>query len=211
MQQEINKAIDILRKGGVILYPTDTIWGIGCDATNSEAVEKIYKIKQRAESKAMLVLINDSSELDKYVESVPDIAYELIDVTVKPLTIIYDDAIGLASNLIASDGSVGIRVTKEEFSNQLCKRLKKPIVSTSANISGEKTPATFREIDNAILDSVDYVVNYIRNFCWCFLIDKGRILFKIYFFHSLPLRQRHSPTIFVLGVILEYNSVSPSP
>ena len=147
MQQEINKAIDILRKGGVILYPTDTIWGIGCDATNSEAVEKIYKIKQRAESKAMLVLINDSSELDKYVESVPDIAYELIDVTVKPLTIIYDDAIGLASNLIASDGSVGIRVTKEEFSNQLCKRLKKPIVSTSANISGEKTPATFREID----------------------------------------------------------------
>ena len=160
MQQEINKAIDILRKGGVILYPTDTIWGIGCDATNSEAVEKIYKIKQRAESKAMLVLINDSSELDKYVESVPDIAYELIDVTVKPLTIIYDDAIGLASNLIASDGSVGIRVTKEEFSNQLCKRLKKPIVSTSANISGEKTPATFREIDNAILDSVDYVVNY---------------------------------------------------
>lgn len=160
MQQEINKAIDILRKGGVILYPTDTIWGIGCDATNSEAVEKIYKIKQRAESKAMLVLINDSSELDKYVESVPDIAYELIDVAVKPLTIIYDDAIGLASNLIASDGSVGIRVTKEEFSNQLCKRLKKPIVSTSANISGEKTPATFREIDNAILDSVDYVVNY---------------------------------------------------
>lgn len=160
MQQEINKAIDILRKGGVILYPTDTIWGIGCDATNSEAVEKIYKIKQRAESKAMLVLINDSSELDKYVESVPDIAYELIDVTVKPLTIIYDDAIGLASNLIASDGSVGIRVTKEEFSNQLCKRLKKPIVSTSANISGKKTPATFREIDNAILDSVDYVVNY---------------------------------------------------
>lgn len=160
MQQEINKAIDVLKKGGVILYPTDTIWGIGCDATNPAAVEKIYKIKQRAESKAMLVLINDSSELDKYVETVPDIAYELIDVAVKPLTIIYDEAIGLASNLIASDGSIGIRVTKEEFSHQLCKRFRKPIVSTSANVSGNKSPATFREIDNAILESVDYVVNY---------------------------------------------------
>ena len=160
MQQEINKAIDVLKKGGVILYPTDTIWGIGCDATNPAAVEKIYKIKQRAESKAMLVLINDSSELDKYVETVPDIAYDLIDVAVKPLTIIYDEAIGLASNLIASDGSIGIRVTKEEFSHQLCKRFRKPIVSTSANVSGKKSPATFREIDNAILESVDYVVNY---------------------------------------------------
>lgn len=160
MQQEINKAIDVLKKGGVILYPTDTIWGIGCDATNPAAVEKIYKIKQRAESKAMLVLINDSSQLDKYVETVPDIAYELIDVAVKPLTIIYDEAIGLASNLIASDGSIGIRVTKEEFSHQLCKRFRKPIVSTSANVSGKKSPATFREIDNAILESVDYVVNY---------------------------------------------------
>lgn len=160
MQQEINKAIDVLKKGGVILYPTDTIWGIGCDATNPAAVEKIYKIKQRAESKAMLVLINDSSELDKYVETVPDIAYELIDVAVKPLTIIYDEAIGFASNLIASDGSIGIRVTKEEFSHQLCKRFRKPIVSTSANVSGKKSPATFREIDNAILESVDYVVNY---------------------------------------------------
>ena len=160
MQQEINKAIDVLKKGGVILYPTDTIWGIGCDATNPAAVEKIYKIKQRAESKAMLVLINDSSELDKYVETVPDIAYELIDVAVRPLTIIYDEAIGLASNLIASDGSIGIRVTKEEFSHQLCKRFRKPIVSTSANVSGKKSPATFREIDNAILESVDYVVNY---------------------------------------------------
>ncbi len=163
MQQEINKAIDVLKKGGVILYPTDTIWGIGCDATNPAAVEKIYKIKQRAESKAMLVLINDSSELDKYVETVPDIAYELIDVAVRPLTIIYDGAIGLASNLIASDGSIGIRVTKEEFSHQLCKRFRKPIVSTSANVSGKKSPATFREIDNAILESVDYVVNYRQN------------------------------------------------
>lgn len=163
MQQEINKAIDVLKKGGVILYPTDTIWGIGCDATNPAAVEKIYKIKQRAESKAMLVLINDSSELDKYVETVPDIAYELIDVAVKPLTIIYDEAIGLASNLIASDGSIGIRVTKEEFSHQLCKRFRKPIVSTSANVSGKKSPAIFREIDNAILESVDYVVNYRQN------------------------------------------------
>lgn len=163
MQQEINKAIDVLKKGGVILYPTDTIWGIGCDATNPAAVEKIYKIKQRAESKAMLVLINDSSELDKYVETVPDIAYELIDVAVRPLTIIYDEAIGLASNLIASDGSIGIRVTKEEFSHQLCKRFRKPIVSTSANVSGKKSPATFREIDNAILESVDYVVNYRQN------------------------------------------------
>ena len=163
MQQEINKAIDVLKKGGVILYPTDTIWGIGCDATNPAAVEKIYKIRQRAESKAMLVLINDSSELDKYVETVPDIAYELIDVAVRPLTIIYDEAIGLASNLIASDGSIGIRVTKEEFSHQLCKRFRKPIVSTSANVSGKKSPATFREIDNAILESVDYVVNYRQN------------------------------------------------
>ena len=160
MQEDINKAIEVLRKGGIILYPTDTIWGIGCDATNPEAVEKIYRIKRRAESKAMLVLMSGVAELERYVENVPEIAYDLIDVAVRPLTIIYDKAVGLAPNLVAEDGSIGIRITQEAFSSQLCRRFRKPIVSTSANISGTSGPLGFRDISPEIIDAVDYVVGY---------------------------------------------------
>jgi L-threonylcarbamoyladenylate synthase len=160
MQEDINKAIEVLRKGGIILYPTDTIWGIGCDATNSEAVEKVYRIKRRAESKAMLVLMSGIAELERYVENVPEIAYDLIDVAVRPLTIIYDKAVGLAPNLVAEDGSIGIRITQEAFSSQLCRRFRKPIVSTSANISGTSGPLGFRDIAPEIIDAVDYVVGY---------------------------------------------------
>lgn len=160
MQEDINKAIEVLRKGGIILYPTDTIWGIGCDATNPEAVEKVYRIKRRAESKAMLVLMSGVAELERYVENVPEIAYDLIDVAVRPLTIIYDKAVGLAPNLVAEDGSIGIRITQEAFSSQLCRRFRKPIVSTSTNISGTSGPLGFRDISPEIIDAVDYVVGY---------------------------------------------------
>ena len=163
MQEEINKAIETLRKGGIILYPTDTIWGIGCDATNPAAVEKIYRLKQRAESKAMLVLMSSVAELERYVEEVPEIAYDLIDVAVRPLTVIYDNAVGLADNLVAKDGSIGIRITQEAFSSQLCRRFRKPIVSTSANISGTPSPINFQDISREIIDAVDYVVNFRRD------------------------------------------------
>lgn len=160
MKDDINKSIDVLRNGGVILYPTDTIWGLGCDATNPKAVEKIYNIKQRVESKAMLVLISNVADLERYVDNVPEIAYDLIEAAIRPMTIIYDNAVGLAQNLVAKDNSVGIRVTQEEFSSQLCKRFRKPIVSTSANISGTLSPTNFSEISKEIIDAVDYVVNY---------------------------------------------------
>lgn len=160
MQEEIKKAVEVLKNGGIILYPTDTIWGIGCDATNAAAVAKIYKIKQRSESKSMLILLGNAYDIEKYVSEVPDIAYDLINVSDKPLTIIYDQAINVADNLINSDGSIGIRVTNEIFSKELCKRFRQPIVSTSANISGQQPPQTFQEIDNAIINSVDYVVKF---------------------------------------------------
>jgi L-threonylcarbamoyladenylate synthase len=160
MEEDIKKACDVLSKGGVILYPTDTIWGIGCDATNEEAVKKIYAIKQRADSKSMLVLLDSSAKIDYYVSDFPDIALDLIELSEKPLTIIYSGAKNLAPNLIAEDGSVGIRISQENFSKELCRRFKKPIVSTSANISGNPSPANFPEIESAIIDAVDYVVNY---------------------------------------------------
>ena len=143
MKDEIKKACEVLQKGGVILYPTDTVWGIGCDATNEEAVKRVFEIKQRADSKAML-------KVDFYVQDVPSVAWDLIEMTTKPLTIIYDGARNLAPNLIAADGSVGIRVTSEEFSKQLCFRFRKAIVSTSANISGQPAPAVFSEITEEI-------------------------------------------------------------
>ena len=162
MEEEIKKACDVLLKGGIILYPTDTIWGIGCDATNSEAVKKIYEIKKRADSKAMLVLIDSTAKLDYYVGDFPEIALDLIELSEKPLTIIYSGARNVAPNLIAEDGSLGIRVSKEEFSKKLCQRLKKPLVSTSANISGMPSPANFSEISPEVINAVDYVVNYRR-------------------------------------------------
>ena len=160
MQQDIKKAIETLRNGGVILYPTNTVWGIGCDATNEEAVRRVYEIKRRDDSKSMLVLLDNPAKLQTYVADVPDIAWDLIELADKPLTIIYDGAKNLASNLIADDGSIGIRVTAEMFSAELCRQFRKPIVSTSANASGEKAPAIFREISEEIKNAVDYVVGY---------------------------------------------------
>ncbi len=147
-----------MNEGGIILYPTDTIWGIGCDATNEDAVRRVYEIKQRSDSKAMLVLVNSAVKVDFYVRDVPEIAWDLIELADKPLTIIYSGARHLASNLVAEDGSVGIRVTDEEFSKRLCQQFRKAIVSTSANISGQPSPANFSEISEDIKSAVDYIV-----------------------------------------------------
>lgn len=160
---DMAKAVEVMKDGGIVLYPTDTVWGIGCDATNSEAVKKIYELKQRVDSKSMLVLVGSEGELQRTVRTVPDAAWMLIEAAVRPLTIIYDHPIGVAPELLAEDGSLGIRITDELFSKTLCQRLRRPIVSTSANISGQKTPKTFAEIDDAIKNGVDYVVNYRRN------------------------------------------------
>ncbi|MDD2300271.1 MAG: L-threonylcarbamoyladenylate synthase [Fermentimonas sp.] len=162
MQEDIKKAIEVLKTGGIILYPTDTIWGIGCDATNEEAVKRIYDLKQRDDSKSMLVLLDNPAKLQTYVQDVPDIAWDLIDLTDKPLTIIYEGAKNLATNLVAPDGSIGIRITDEMFSRELCKQFRKPIVSTSANISGEPSPSKFSKISSEIKNGVDYIVNYRR-------------------------------------------------
>jgi len=160
MIEDIKAALEVLHKGGVILYPTDTIWGLGCDACNEEAVKRIYAIKNRVDSKSMLVLMENAALLDRYVAEVPDIAFDLIELTDKPLTIVYDGAKNLAKNLIAEDGSIGIRITTEAFSSDLIRRFKRPVVSTSANISGKPSPACFDEIDQEIIDLVDYVVKY---------------------------------------------------
>lgn len=163
MNEDIKKAIEVLKEGGIILYPTDTIWGIGCDATNEEAVEKLYAIKQRDKSKSMLILLDNPVKLQTYIQEVPDVAWDLIDLTDKPLTIILDGAKNLATNLISNDGSIGIRITAEDFSRELCMRFRKPIVSTSANITGQPTPQSFNQIDSQILELVDYVVEYRQN------------------------------------------------
>lgn len=160
MNEEIKRACEVMQQGGVILYPTDTVWGIGCDATNEEAVKKVYEIKKRVDHKAMLVLVDNPVKIDFYVDNAPEITWDLIELAVKPLTIIYPHARNLAPNLIGEDGSVGIRITKEEFSKRLCERFKKAVVSTSANISGEKTPLNFAEISDEIKNAVDYVVDY---------------------------------------------------
>jgi L-threonylcarbamoyladenylate synthase len=144
----------------VILYPTDTIWGIGCDATNEDAVRRVYEIKQRQDSKAMLVLVDSSVKVDFYVRDVPEVAWDLIDLADKPLTIIYSGARNLAANLLAEDGSVGIRVTNEDFSKRLCQQFRKAIVSTSANISGQPSPKNFSEISEEVKSAVDYIVGY---------------------------------------------------
>lgn len=160
MIEDIKKACQVMREGGVILYPTDTIWGIGCDATNEDAVRRVYEIKQRADSKAMLVLVDSSVKVDFYVQDVPEVAWDLIEVADKPLTIIYSGARNLASNLLAEDGSVGIRVTNEDFSKRLCQQFRKAIVSTSANISGQPSPKNFSEISEEVKNAVDYIVGY---------------------------------------------------
>lgn len=159
---DIKQAAETLKKGGVILYPTDTIWGIGCDATNPEAVRRVFEIKHRADSKALITLVASEAMLERHVEHVPDIAWELIDVAVHPLTIVYDHGVGVAPELLAPDGSIGIRLTHERYSAALCRRIGRPIVSTSANISGAPAAACFSEISPEILDAVDYIASYRR-------------------------------------------------
>lgn len=162
MKEEIRKTCEVLRNGGVILYPTDTVWGLGCDATNPEAVKRIYEIKQRADNKSMLILLDDAGKIASYAD-VPEIALDLIEVADKPTTIIYPGAKRLAPNLIGEDGTIGIRITGDEFSKNLIFRINKPVVSTSANISGEPSPRFFGEISEEIKNAVDYIVNLRRN------------------------------------------------
>jgi L-threonylcarbamoyladenylate synthase len=157
-QSDLQAALKVLREGGVILYPTDTVWGIGCDPTNEQAVQKIYDLKRRADSKAMLLLTDSMAKVQAYVTDVPDVVWDLVECAEKPLTVIYPQGRNLATNLMAQDGSVGIRITNEAFSKQLCMRFKKPIVSTSANVSGQPTPAFFDEISEEIKAGVDYIV-----------------------------------------------------
>ncbi|MBP2830587.1 threonylcarbamoyl-AMP synthase [Aquimarina sp. U1-2] len=156
---EIEKTIAILKKGGIILYPTDTVWGVGCDATNAEAIDKIFALKEREESKSMICLVNDFKMLQQYVEEVPEVAYDVLKYASKPTTIIYDRPLRVAENLIAQDNTLAIRVARDLFCGKLIKKFKRPIVSTSANISGMPTPKNFEEISATILEGVDYVVN----------------------------------------------------
>ena len=168
-EEDIRNAVETMRKGGVILYPTDTVWGIGCDATNPEAVKRVYDIKQRDDSKALICLVDSDARLQRYIRNVPDVAWQLLDSIncsldsseqlTKPTTLILDGAINLAENLIAEDGSIGIRITNEPFSKELCYRFQKAIVSTSANISGEPAAQNYCDIDPRIIEAVDYV-------CW---------------------------------------------
>lgn len=158
-EDEILNALLILKSGGLILYPTDTVWGIGCDATNHEAVQKVYKLKNREDSKALICLVSDLRMLENHVDQVPDAAYDIIEYSDSPTTIIYDSPIRVANNLVAEDNSLAIRVVNNKFCEKLIRKFKKPIVSTSANVSGNKTPLNFSEIDVQILEGVDYVVN----------------------------------------------------
>ena len=156
--EDIAQACAVMERGGVILYPTDTIWGIGCDATNSEAVRRVYEIKRRADNKALIVLTDSMAKVEFYVNEIPDIAWDLVELSAKPLTIIYSGARNLAPELLGEDGSVGIRVTQESFSQALCRKFRKPVVSTSANVSGDKSPCNFAEISDEIKQAVDYIV-----------------------------------------------------
>ena len=159
-REDINQALETLKNGGLLLYPTDTIWGIGCDATNAEAVEKVFALKGRDKSKSMLILLHNDNQLASYVKDIPDVAYELIEATDRPMTIIYSGAKNLAENALAEDGSIGIRVVNHPFCQQLLQRFRKPIISTSANLSGQPSATNFDEITDEIKEGVDYVVKY---------------------------------------------------
>jgi L-threonylcarbamoyladenylate synthase len=150
LRDDVNKAFEVLKNGGLILYPTDTIWGIGCDATNLEAVEKVFKLKGRSEQKSLIVLLDSANKLQSYVNEIPEVAYDLIEYAENPMTIIYSNAKNLAKNAIAIDGSIGIRIVKHTFCEQLLQRFRKPIISTSANLSGQPSPACFNEISEEI-------------------------------------------------------------
>ncbi|MFH6601965.1 L-threonylcarbamoyladenylate synthase [Maribacter algicola] len=163
MTEEINKCIEVLKNGGLILYPTDTVWGIGCDATNENAVQRVYALKQREDSKALICLVAKDAMLERHIEKVPETAYDIIDLSTKPTTIIYDNPKGVAKNLIAPDNTLAVRVASDKFCKYLINKFKKPIVSTSANISGKPTPRSFGEIGEPVLKGVDYVVNLHRN------------------------------------------------
>lgn len=158
-EDDIRNAVETMRRGGIILYPTDTVWGIGCDATNAEAVAKVYNIKHRDDSKALICLVDSESRLQRYVRDIPNVAWDIFELSVKPTTIVLDNAVNLAPNLIADDGSIAMRITKEPFSKELCYRYQKAIVSTSANISGEPAAQNFCDITEEIINAVDYV-------CW---------------------------------------------
>ncbi len=162
LNQEIQNALETLQKGGLILYPTDTVWGIGCDATNAEAVKKIYALKQREESKSMIVLLNGERQFYQIFSDMPEVGWQLIEFSDKPLTLVLDKPRNVASNLIAPDNTLGMRITKDPFCSKLIERLKKPLVSTSANPSGAPTPMSFKEISPSIVNGVDYVVNLHR-------------------------------------------------
>lgn len=158
-EDDIKKAVEVMKKGGVILYPTDTVWGIGCDATNADAVAKVYAIKHRDDSKALICLVDSDARIQRYVRNVPEVAWDLLELTEKPTTVILDNAVNLAPNLIAEDGSIAMRITREPFSKELCYRFQKPIVSTSANISGEPAAQNYCDISEELINAVDYV-------CW---------------------------------------------
>ena len=164
--EDIRQAVEVLRKGGVILYPTDTVWGLGCDATNSEAVKRIFQIKRRADAKALITLVGSIAQLERTVDEVPEVAYQLIEFSERPMTIVYDAPLAsarIAPELLAEDGTIGVRVTAEEFSAGLCRTFRKPLVSTSANISGSPAPEVYTQIDPEILAAVDYVCLSRRN------------------------------------------------
>ena len=156
-KEQIEKAVAVLKAGGVILYPTDTVWGIGCDATNADAVAKVYKIKHRDDSKALICLVDSEARLQRYVRNAPEVAWQVMELATKPTTVIFDTAVNLAPNLVADDGSIAMRITREPFSHELCYRFQKPIVSTSANISGEPPAQNYRDIPEELLGAVDYV------------------------------------------------------
>jgi L-threonylcarbamoyladenylate synthase len=157
--EEVHKAFEVIQNGGIILYPTDTVWGIGCDATNEEAVQKIYKLKQRAESKSMICLMNGEKMMYNIFSAIPEVAWQILDFSEKPTTLILDNPKNVAKNIIADDNTLGVRIVKEPFCYKLMERMKKPLVSTSANISGMPTPNSFKEIAPEIINGVDYVVN----------------------------------------------------
>lgn len=158
-EDDIKKAVEVMKKGGVILYPTDTVWGIGCDATNADAVAKVYAIKHRDDSKALICLVDSDARIQRYVRNVPEVAWDLLELAEKPTTVILDNAVNLAPNLIAEDGSIAMRITRESFSKELCYRFQKPIVSTSANISGEPAAQNYCDISEELINAVDYI-------CW---------------------------------------------